>query len=151
MNGGWLPVKDVIKFFADAVNNLHDLLIVIVQLFGLEVTDKQLHFWVIGVFGMVSFTFVQIFFKWMAKYSITAISFVYTFTILIVIVFAIEIQQKVTNRGNMEFQDAVIGLWGFCVLFFVYLAIRITYWLMTKAFVKNKKNKRRNRQSIDFE
>ncbi len=59
-----------------------------------------------------------------------AISFIYTFTVLVVFVFAIEIEQKLTGRGNMEFQDIVEGLWGFIVAFAIYLwFIIIVRWL----------------------
>ena len=36
-------------------------------------------------------------------------------TLIIVITFAIEIGQKVTNTGNMEFADIVFGVVGFIV------------------------------------
>ncbi|MEK1830761.1 hypothetical protein AAAC51_22150 [Priestia megaterium] len=57
--------------------------------------------------------------KW--KFSITAISFIYTLTVMLVLVFAIEIQQGITTRGNMEFDDAIAGLWGFLV-FLVFIS-----------------------------
>lgn len=41
------------------------------------------------------------------------------FTLIIVITFAIEIGQKVTNTGNMEFADIVFGVVGFIVMFFI--------------------------------
>ncbi|HWQ42379.1 MAG TPA: hypothetical protein VN456_10155, partial [Desulfosporosinus sp.] len=64
------------------------------------------------------------------RYSLTAISFIYTFTILVVLVFAIEIEQKITGRGHMEFQDIVEGLWGFLVAFAIYLGfVIIGRWL----------------------
>ena len=57
--------------------------------------------------GMGGFVVVQFLFRFLSKWSITVISFIYTLTVLLVIVFAIEIQQKITGRGNMEFADAV--------------------------------------------
>lgn len=40
-----------------------------------------------------------------------------------VIVFGIKIEQKITNRGSMEFADIMAGLWGFAVFFVAYLII----------------------------
>ena len=40
-----------------------------------------------------------------------------------VFVFAIEIQQAVSNSGNMEFADAIAGLWGFIVFFAIYAVV----------------------------
>lgn len=114
-------MEGLITFIVSIVNELHDLLIEVVYGLGFTASDKELHFWVIGLLGMCGFVFVQFLFRLLSKWSITAISFIYTLTILLVVVFAIEIQQKITGRGNMEFQDAVVGLQGFIVLFIVYL------------------------------
>lgn len=117
-------MEGLIKLIAAIVNELHDILIEVVYGLGFVVSDKDLHFWVMGILGMVGFVFVQVVFKLLSKWSITSISFIYTFTVLLVVVFAIEIQQKITGRGNMEFEDAVIGLKGFVILFFIYLIIK---------------------------
>ena len=116
---------EFIKFIVAIVNELHDLLISVMYGLGFTVTDKELHFWVIGLMGMGGFVIVQYLFRLLSKWSITAISFIYTMTVLLVVVFAIEIQQKITGRGNMEFADAVIGLQGFVVLFLIYLTLRL--------------------------
>jgi hypothetical protein len=118
-------MKEIILLLAELVNNTHDVIEELSHLLGLTMTDKELHLWVLGIIGIISFFFVQFFFKLLAKWSITAISFIYTFTVMIVLVFAIEIQQKITGRGNMEFIDAVIGLWGFIIFFGIYLLIKI--------------------------
>ncbi len=129
-------MKEVIKFLAEIVNISHDLLLIITMRLGLDLTDKDLHFWVIGIFGIVFFFAVHELFKLVSRWSITVISFIYTFTLLVVLVFAIEIQQKITSRGNMEFQDAVIGLWGFIVLFAGYQGIKLSVYLGTKTYQK---------------
>ncbi|SDK01914.1 hypothetical protein [Sediminibacillus albus] len=117
-------MKDVILLLAEIVNHIHDVLLEIV---GLNMTDKQLHFWVIGILGMVTFFIVYFFFKLLEKmkWSITIFSFIYTFTVMVVLVFAIELQQAITNRGNMEFADAAIGLWGFLVFFIGYALVAL--------------------------
>ncbi len=46
------------------------------------------------------------------------------FTLIIVITFAIEIGQKVTNTGAMEFADIVMGVFGFVVMYTVFAVIR---------------------------
>ncbi|WP_099354842.1 hypothetical protein [Fredinandcohnia onubensis] len=134
-------MKETILIIAEIVNLLHDIIIDITNQFGLNISDKDLHLWVIGILGIITFFIVQVIFKLLAKWSITAISFVYTFTVLIVVVFAIEIQQKITGRGNMEFLDAVIGLWGFLIFFMIYLFLRLIVFAIKKLglFLKNKR------------
>jgi len=125
-------MKEVIKLITEIVNTAHDFLLEITQTLGLNLSDKDLHLWVIGIIGFIIFIFVNITFKFVSKWSITAISFIYTFTVLIVIVFAIEIQQKITGRGNMEFADAIIGLYGFLLFFGVYIIIILIINLVKK-------------------
>jgi len=120
----------MLKFITSVMNFFHDNLVRLTHALGLNVNDKQLHFLVIGLLGIILFLVVNKLFKYLIRYSLTAISFIYTFTILVVLVFAIEIEQKITGRGHMEFQDIVEGLWGFLVAFAIYLGfVIIGRWL----------------------
>ena len=60
-----------------------------------------------ALFFVVHFVFVRL-----AKWSVTAISFIYVFTVMTVLGFAIEIGQKITGTGAMDFADVVAGLQG---------------------------------------
>lgn len=144
-------MKDIILFLAEVVNNIHDVLIAVAKAFGLQLTDKDLHFWIIGIAGIFTFFAVYLFFKMLSRWrwSITAISFVYTFTVMTVLVFAIEIQQAITDRGHMEFSDAVIGLWGFLVFFGIYacFALVITGLKRLLKRTKTKQSKDENTRS----
>lgn len=131
-------MRELILFITELVNLFHDQLWEISNSLGLNLSDKDLHLWVFGILGIISFFIVHRVFKALAKYSITAISFIYTFTVLLVVVFAVEIQQKITGRGNMEFQDAVISLWGFILFFAAYLIIRWILGVFTKLFKRDK-------------
>ncbi|MRG85055.1 hypothetical protein [Salinibacillus xinjiangensis] len=128
-------MKDVIMLVTEIINILHDLLI---EKFGVNMSDKDLHFWIIGIIGMISFFMVFYSFKLISKlkWHVSILSFIYTFTMMVVLVFAIEIQQAITNRGNKEFADAVIGLWGFIVFFTVYTFLVITIYFVSK-IIKN--------------
>lgn len=131
-------MKEIIILIAEIVNGIHDLLMDITDSFGWDLTDKDLHLWVFGIIGILCFLFVHAVFKVISKYSITALSFFYTFTVLLVIVFAIEIQQKVTGRGEMSFDDAIISIWGFLLFFFVYLILKGIVLYINKLRKKNK-------------
>lgn len=128
-----VKMKEIIQILAGIVNNIHDILI---SMFGIQMTDKALHFWVIGIIGMVVFIMVYICFKVVEKikWSTTALSFIYTFTIVVILVFAIELQQAITKRGNMEFSDAVAGLYGFLVFFAVYAIVALIVYFLVKKF-----------------
>lgn len=116
-------MKLILKQLSNIVNNIHDLIMNLSKLFGLNFTDKQLHFIVVGIIGIIFYFITNIVFNKLAKLSIRIISFIYTLTVLIVLVFGLEIEQKITGRGNMEFADIVAGLWGFLFIFIIYLFI----------------------------
>lgn len=133
---------EILKLTASFINDLHDKVLDIVSIGGYQLNDKQLHFIFMALIGIIIFAFTQLIFKQLAKYSITAISFIYSLTVMIVIVFAIEIQQKLTNRGNMEFADIAYGLYGFIYIFLVYLLIKLII-LTTKNLYKKYYKKRK--------
>ena len=94
-------------------------------------TDKELHFLVIGMMGMGFIFVVYPVFKWLAKHEhVMVIAWIYVLTLIIVITFAIEIGQKVTGTGNMEFADIVMGVFGFIVMFLVFSVLRGIYKLI---------------------
>lgn len=139
-------MKDLITFIVEVINNIHDLLIVILNDFlGLQMTDKDMHFWIMGFIGIGVFAIVYVISKWLAKlpFGLHMIAFLYTLTFMFVLVFAIEIQQAITNRGNMEFIDAIIGLWGYIALFLIYAGISLVF-ILIKHFINKFKNKNKD-------
>ncbi|MEW5548390.1 hypothetical protein ABGT22_00150 [Peribacillus frigoritolerans] len=134
-------MKEIIQILAEIVNNLHDFILLFVSdTLNSNATDKDLHFWIMGIIGIIIFLFVLFLSNLIARmrFGITILSFLYTFTVMVVLVFAIEIQQALTSRGNMEFQDAAIGLWGFIVFFMVF-AVLSSLFLLVKNFFKQSK------------
>lgn len=127
-------MKELAIFITEMVNQFHDAFISLCGMFGIHLTDKGMHFWVIGVFGIFFFGVTHALFTWLSKWSMTALSFIYTVTVIIVIVFAIEIQQKVTGRGNMEFLDATEGLKGFLVFFMFFLLLKLLWRFIKRLF-----------------
>jgi hypothetical protein len=120
---------------ADLINNLHDFIWAVSKHLGLPFTDKDLHFWIVGLLGVIFFVVTDVLFKWLAKLNVSLISFIFTFAIISILVLSLEVQQKATGRGSMELQDITAGLWGFLVLLGVYLAGRFLLRLLM-GFIK---------------
>ena len=102
--------------------------------FELSLGDKDWHFIVMAVLGMVLFWVVHAVFKRLAKWSITAVSFIYVFTVMTVLGFAIEIGQRISGTGEMDFGDVVAGLYGVLAFFAVYTIYRIVIMLIGRIF-----------------
>lgn len=118
-------MKELLYWIVECIAKIHSWLLRLNDAYEYNFTDKQLHFLVIGVLGMGLIFTVYPVFKWLAKRGhVMTIAWIYVFTLIIVITFAIEIGQKVTNTGAMEFADIVMGMFGFVVMYTVFAVIR---------------------------
>ncbi len=104
-------------------------------------TDKELHFWVIGILGMVLLFVVFPLFKLLSRRHVLVIAWVYVFTLMVVVTFAIEIGQGFTHTGTMDFADIVSGLTGFMVLFIIFAVVRAIILGIIHLFKPRKKKK----------
>lgn len=120
------------------VAQIHESLMHLNDNFELYFGDKDMHFIVMAVLGMILFFMVHFVFKRLAKWSITAISFIYVFTVMTVLGLAIEIGQKITGTGDMDFQDVVAGLYGVLAFFAVYTVYRLIV-LLVRHLVRGRK------------
>lgn len=126
-------MKELLYMIVEYIAKIHNYLLRLNDAYEYNFTDKELHFLVIGVLGMAFIFVVYPLFKWLAKNDhVMVIAWIYVFTLIIVITFAIEIGQKVTNTGSMEFADIMMGVLGFVVMFFAFSVVRGIY----KAIVK---------------
>ncbi|MED9821408.1 MAG: hypothetical protein U0J65_05195 [Christensenellales bacterium] len=104
---------------------VHDSMMRLNDGFELHLSDKDWHFIIMAAMGMAMFFLVHAVFKRLAKWSITAVSFIYVFTVMTVLGFAIEIGQRISGTGQMDFSDIVAGLYGVLAFFAVYTAYRL--------------------------
>ena len=103
-------------------------------------SDKQLHFLVIGLLGMLLFLLIHPLFKALIRRGHEIIvSWFYVFTVILVITFAIEIGQRISNTGTMEFFDIVYGVAGFFWMFAIYALLRAVVLLFRRLL--RRKNK----------
>lgn len=109
----------------DIITELHTYFLSLNDAYEANFTDKELHFIIIGIFGMLLVFLIHPLFTLLAKRDhVLAITWIYVFTLVILTTFAIEIGQKVTNSGVMDFEDIVFGVWGFMLMFLIFAIIR---------------------------
>ena len=124
-------MKELLYGIVDLLAKIHSYLLRFNDAYEYNFSDKELHFLVIGILGMMFIFVVYPVFKWLAKHDhVMVIAWIYVLTLIIVITFAIEIGQKVTGTGNMEFADIVMGVFGFIVMFLVFSVVRGIYKLI---------------------
>ncbi len=117
----------------ELIARIHSRLLELNDAYEYNFNDKELHFIIIGALGMAMIFVVHPVFKWLARNNhIMVISWIYVFTLIIVITFAIEIGQRVTNTGAMEFADIMFGVLGFISMFLVFSVFRGIYHLVLR-------------------
>ena len=139
-------MRDLIYQFIMWVARVHDSIIGINDSGEYYLTDKQLHFWVVGLFGMALIILINPVFKGLAENGFTlVVTWIYVFTLVLVITFAVEIGQWYSGTGVMESSDIAYGVSGFLVLFFIYAVLRGLFFAMRSMLKKN------DRKIDDFE
>ncbi len=121
----------------EAIARLHDYLLSLNDGFQTTLSDKQMHFLVIGAVGMILFFIIHPIFKALAKRGhIIVVSWFYIFTLILGITFAIEIGQQITHTGTMEFADIVFGVTGYITMFGIFALVRmfilLIAWLVNR-------------------
>lgn len=121
-------MKEFLYRIVEYIAKIHSYILRLNDAYEYNFTDKELHFLVIGIMGMGFIFVIYPIFKWLAKHNhVMVIAWIYVFTLIIVITFAIEIGQKVTNTGKMEFADIMMGVFGFVAMFLIFAIIREIY------------------------
>ena len=134
-------MRDFLYWCVGIIARIHNKLMHLNDAYEVNFTDKEMHFLVIGLLGMAMIFVIYPLFKYLAKHDHEmVIAWIYVFTVIIVITFAIEIGQKITHTGNMEFADIMYGVVGFLAMFFVFSIFRGIYHLILRLWRMWKEN-----------
>lgn len=117
-------IKKITDFLIEIIYRAHTYLLSLNDAHESIFNDKELHFIIIGILGVLMLAVLYPLFKWLAKKHLTLlIAWFYVFTVLVVITFAIEIAQWYSNTGTMDFNDIVAGLAGYFLMSFIFVLI----------------------------
>ena len=118
-------MKGFLYWGVGVVARIHNAIMQMNNAYEMDFSDKELHFLVIGLLGMAMIFAVYPLFKYLAgKHHEMVIAWIYVFTVIVGLTFAIEIGQKISGTGNMEFADIAYGIVGFLVMFAAFCAVR---------------------------
>lgn len=133
----------------DIVARIHNAILSLNDKYEYNFSDKQLHFLVIGLLGIVMILAVHPIFSRLArKNHVMTISWIYVFTLILVITFAIEIGQRISHTGNMDFADIMFGVVGFIWFFAIYIAIKGILGILF-SFLRKKEPENRKKTEED--
>jgi len=118
-------LKELLYQAVNWVAMIHDKISQLNNQFEGTFSDKQMHFLVIGILGLLLIFIIHPLFRHLSKTNhVMVISWIYVFTLILVITFSIEIGQRMTGTGDMEFADIVSGIGGFICMFAIFAIIR---------------------------
>ena len=140
-------MKEMLYWIVGWITKIHNYILHLNDAFEYNFTDKELHFLVVGVLGMGLVFGIYPIFRWLVQRNhVLTLTWIYVFTLIIVLTFAIEIGQKITHSGNMEFADIMTGVFGFVLMFFVFATIREVCRMILRLFSEKKKDDDGRRQ-----
>ena len=125
------------------LSRAHNYILTLNDRFEYSFSDKELHFLVIGAIGLALILLVYPVFRLLANHNrVLAITWIYVLTVLLVLTFAIEIGQRITGSGMMDFSDVVAGMGGFFAVTAVIVVLHLLLWTV-KSIVKAVRRARR--------
>jgi len=125
------------------VSRAHNYILSLNDRFEYSFSDKEMHFLVIGAIGLALILLVYPVFRLLANHNrVLAITWIYVLTVLLVLTFAIEIGQRFSGSGTMEFGDVVAGMGGFFAVTAVIMVLHLLLWTV-KSIAKAVRRRRR--------
>lgn len=144
-------MTDLLYAIVEIIAQIHTAILTWNDSFETTFTDKELHFIVIGLLGMGMLFVIYPLFKLLSKNHILIIAWIYVFTVIMVIVFAIEIGQGFTGTGTMDFDDIVAGVVGFMAMFIVFAVIRAIVLGIARLIGSFGDGRRHDREYYDYD
>lgn len=129
--------RDFLANMVRVVTYLHTRILGLNDSYELYLSDKELHFYVVAITGVLLILVLYPLFRYLVKRNKTLyIVWIYVFTFLFAFTLLIEIGQRLTGTGMMDYMDTVAGLVGFLLASFVVFVIRWAYMFIKWAVKK---------------
>lgn len=129
--------RDFLANMVRVVTYMHTRILGLNDSYELYLSDKELHFYVVAITGVLLILVLYPLFRYLVKRNKTLyIVWIYVFTFLFAFTLLIEIGQRLTGTGMMDYMDTVAGLVGFLLASFVVFVIRWVYMFIKWAVKK---------------
>ena len=133
--------RDFLANMVRVVTYLHTRILGLNDSYELYLSDKELHFYTVAIFGVILLFCLYPLFRYMVKRNKTLlITWIFVFVFLVGFTLLIEVGQKLTGTGDMDYLDTMAGLLGFIIASVILLIIREIWLLLRLLFNKGKRN-----------
>ena len=118
------------------IANIHDLILHLNDRFAINLSDKDLHFLIFGALGLMLLALVYPMFRWLhRKNRVLTTAWIYAFTLIVILCFAIEFGQHISGTGAMELNDVIAGVGGFLAATIALIVLR-GLWLLLRRLIQ---------------
>lgn len=118
------------------IANIHDLILHLNDRFAINLSDKDLHFLIFGALGLMLLALVYPMFRWLhRKNRVLTTAWIYAFTLIVILCFAIEFGQHISGTGAMELADVIAGVGGFLIATIALIMLR-GLWLLLRRLIQ---------------
>ena len=132
--------KKLLSKIITIVTYFHTKILSLNDSYELYLSDKQLHFYVVAILGLLLLLCLYPLFLYLVKRKKTLyITWFYVFTFLLAFTSLIEAGQKLTGTGEMDYMDTLAGILGFIGVSIIVFIIRWIYLLIRK-FIGGKRD-----------
>ena len=132
-------MESILEALVVLIAKSHSYILSLNDAYEKNFTDKQLHFLVIGLIGLAMVLVIYPLFKALSQNHVLIIVFIYVFTLILVLTFAIEIGQWYSGSGTMDLGDVIFGIVGFLLMFVIFAVIReiiLAIWRLIRKLTK---------------
>lgn len=117
------------------IANIHDLILRLNDRLAIDLSDKDLHFLIFGILGLMLLAAVYPLFRYLhRKNHVLTAAWVYAFTLIVILCFAIEFGQHFSGTGAMELGDVIAGVGGFLAATGILVVLRWIWLLIRRVF-----------------
>lgn len=117
------------------IARLHDLILHLNDRFAINLSDKDLHFLVFAAFGMGLLAVVYPLFLYLHRRNrVLTTAWIYAFTLIVILSFAIEFGQHISGTGSMDLADVIAGVTGFLAATAGLIVVRGIWLLIRKLY-----------------
>ena len=132
--------KKLLNKIITIVTYIHAEILSLNDSYELYLSDKQLHFYVVALLGLLLLLCLYPLFLYLVKRKKTLyITWFYVFTFLLAFTSLIEVGQKLTGTGEMDYMDTLAGILGFIGVSIIVFVIRWIY-LLIRRFIGGKRD-----------
>lgn len=115
------------------IANIHAYILHLNDRFAIHLSDKDLHFLVFAMLGLIGLALVYPVFRFLHRRNmVLTAAWIYVFTLIVILCFAIEFGQHISGTGSMDLADVIAGVGGFLAMSAILALLRSLYMLLKR-------------------